>query len=74
MTNSLVICVCRDLRPASVDRSQEVMRVRLYELYAWGGPLVIAGVAATLDLLPRDALPSDILRPGFGQDKCWFRG
>ncbi|XP_034230966.1 probable G-protein coupled receptor Mth-like 1 [Thrips palmi] len=63
----------RDLRPASVDKNQEVVRMRLYEAYAWGGPLVIAGVAAALDHLPADEYPH-LLRPGFGQNKCWFRG
>lgn len=63
----------RDLRPASVDKNQEAVRMRLYEAYAWGGPLVIAGVAAALDNLPADQY-AHLLRPGFGDVKCWFRG
>lgn len=47
--------------------------MRLYEVYAWGGPLIIAAVAAALDHLPVDQYP-DLLRPGFGQEKCWFLG
>lgn len=66
-------CCCRDLRPASVDKNQEAVRMRLYEAYAWGGPLVIAGVAAALDHLPAGQYPH-LLRPGFGYDKCWFKG
>lgn len=47
--------------------------MRLYEAYAWGGPLIIAGVAAALDHLPADQYPH-LLRPGFGQESCWFLG
>ncbi|KAE8752412.1 hypothetical protein FOCC_FOCC000884, partial [Frankliniella occidentalis] len=62
----------RDLRPASVDKNQETVRMRLYEAYAWGGPLIIAGVAAALDRLPKTDEYEHLLRPGFGEDKCWF--
>lgn len=64
----------RDLRPASVDKNQETVRMRLYEAYAWGGPLIIAGVAAALDRLPKTDEYEHLLRPGFGEDKCWFYG
>ncbi|XP_022188007.2 LOW QUALITY PROTEIN: probable G-protein coupled receptor Mth-like 1 [Nilaparvata lugens] len=65
----------RDLRPTSLDKGQEVCRLRLYELYAWGGPLLIAGTAACFDSLPDDAYPSDgIFRPKFGSNSCWFAG
>ncbi|XP_069669202.1 probable G-protein coupled receptor Mth-like 1 isoform X2 [Periplaneta americana] len=63
----------RDLRPASLDKSQETFRLRLYQLYAWGGPLLIAGVAAILDNLPEESY-SSFLRPRFGQQRCWFYG
>lgn len=63
----------RDLRPASIDKNQEAVRMRLYEVYAWGGPLVFAAVAAALDHLPADQYPH-LLRPGFGLEKCWFLG
>ncbi|KAL1140237.1 hypothetical protein AAG570_000169 [Ranatra chinensis] len=63
----------RDLRPASLDKGQEACRLRLYEVYAWGGPLVIAGIAALLDNLPQ-AGDTNLLRPQFGKSSCWFRG
>lgn len=60
----------RDLRPASLDKGQENLRLRLYELYAWGCPLFIAGVAALLDHLPRGSF----IGPRFGDKRCWFYG
>ncbi|KAH8295580.1 hypothetical protein KR018_006221, partial [Drosophila ironensis] len=58
----------RDFRPSSLERSQEALRLVLYSLYAWGGPLLITFVAACVDQLPETTL----LRPGFGQVVCWF--
>uniref|UniRef100_A0A182QWH6 G-protein coupled receptors family 2 profile 2 domain-containing protein n=1 Tax=Anopheles farauti TaxID=69004 RepID=A0A182QWH6_9DIPT len=69
-----VICdmpkVVSDLRPTSLEKSQEICRLRIYEVYAWGVPLVIAGVAAILDNLPDSN--DTYLRPRFGEAKCWF--
>uniref|UniRef100_A0A182YFZ7 G-protein coupled receptors family 2 profile 2 domain-containing protein n=1 Tax=Anopheles stephensi TaxID=30069 RepID=A0A182YFZ7_ANOST len=61
-----------DLRPTSLEKSQEICRLRIYEVYAWGVPLVIAGVAAILDNLPDSN--DTYLRPRFGEAKCWFYG
>uniref|UniRef100_A0A1I8MRA8 G-protein coupled receptors family 2 profile 2 domain-containing protein n=1 Tax=Musca domestica TaxID=7370 RepID=A0A1I8MRA8_MUSDO len=64
----------RDFRPSSLERNQEVIRLRLYSAYAWGIPLLIAAIAACVDLMPESAL----LRPGFGERNengdlvCWF--
>jgi G protein-coupled receptor Mth (Methuselah protein) len=63
----------RDLRPTSLDKGQETFRLRLYQLYAWGGPLLIAGIAGILDSLPEE-IYSSLLRPRFGQQRCWFYG
>ncbi|XP_055634787.1 probable G-protein coupled receptor Mth-like 1 isoform X4 [Toxorhynchites rutilus septentrionalis] len=60
----------RDLRPTSLEKSQEICRLRIYEVYAWGVPLVIAGVAAILDNMPDTVY----LRPRFGERTCWFYG
>uniref|UniRef100_A0A1Q3FUJ4 Putative g-protein coupled receptor mth-like 1 n=2 Tax=Culex tarsalis TaxID=7177 RepID=A0A1Q3FUJ4_CULTA len=60
----------RDLRPTSLEKSQEICRLRIYEVYAWGVPFVIAGVAAILDNLPDTVY----LRPRFGERTCWFYG
>ncbi|XP_058059118.1 probable G-protein coupled receptor Mth-like 1 isoform X2 [Anopheles bellator] len=62
----------RDLRPTSLEKSQEVCRLRIYEVYAWGVPLVIAGVAAILDNLPDSS--DSYLKPRFGEARCWFFG
>ncbi|XP_051159125.1 probable G-protein coupled receptor Mth-like 1 [Leptopilina boulardi] len=63
----------RDLRPASLEKGQETLRLRVYAVYAWGGPLLVAGLAAVLDHLPEDPA-STFLRPRFGDNKCWFYG
>ncbi|XP_050437799.1 probable G-protein coupled receptor Mth-like 1 [Adelges cooleyi] len=63
----------RDLRPANLDKGQEACRLRLYQLYAWGVPLVIATLAAVLDRIPPDQYQS-LIRPKFGEQRCWFDG
>ncbi|XP_014246462.1 probable G-protein coupled receptor Mth-like 1 [Cimex lectularius] len=62
----------RDLRPASLDKGQEACRLRIYELYAWGGPLLIAGIGAIFDHLPDKG--HNLIRPRFGEHRCWFYG
>lgn len=64
--------VRRDFRPTSLERGQEAWRLRVYMLYAWGGPLVLAGAAALLDQLPH--APDALLRPRFAVQRCWFYG
>jgi G protein-coupled receptor Mth (Methuselah protein) len=65
----------RDLRPVSTDPGQERFRYRAFSIYAWGFPLVINCAALTLDLLPVDAeLGKGLLRPRFGERRCWFYG
>lgn len=67
------IIFSRDLRPASLEKGQELLRLRFYAAYAWGGPLIVAGLAAFLDHLPQK--PEDtFLRPRFGEKQCWFYG
>ncbi|KAG8335799.1 hypothetical protein J6590_059312 [Homalodisca vitripennis] len=62
-----------DLRPSNLDKGQEACRLRFYELYAWGGPLVIAGIAAVCDHLPEESYPN-MIKPRFGEKRCWFYG
>ncbi|KZC09679.1 putative G-protein coupled receptor Mth-like 1 [Dufourea novaeangliae] len=68
-----VVCSVRDLRPASLEKGQETLRLRVYAGYAWGGPLLVAGVAALLDHLPSQPQYT-FLRPRFGEKHCWFYG
>lgn len=63
----------RDLRPASLEKGQETLRLRVYAAYAWGGPFLVAGVAALLDHLPSHPQYT-FLRPRFGEKQCWFYG
>ncbi|XP_061387133.1 probable G-protein coupled receptor Mth-like 1, partial [Musca vetustissima] len=62
----------RDFRPSSLERNQEMIRLRLYSAYAWGIPLLITTIAACVDLVPE----SSLLRPGFYAKSpylvCWF--
>lgn len=60
----------RDFRPSSLERNQELLRLRLYSAYAWGVPLLISVIAFTVDHLPE----TQLLRPGFGERSCWFSG
>lgn len=63
----------RDFRPTSLERGQEAWRLRVYMVYAWGGPLLVAGAAALLDHLPPSAA-APFLRPRFAVQRCWFYG
>lgn len=63
----------RDLRPVSLEKGQETLRLRVYACYAWGGPFLVAGLAALLDHLPPQPQYT-YLRPRFGEKQCWFYG
>lgn len=63
----------RDFRPTSLERGQEAWRLRVYMVYAWGGPLLVAGAAAVLDHVP-PAAAAPFLRPRFAVQRCWFYG
>ncbi|XP_063239036.1 probable G-protein coupled receptor Mth-like 1 [Bacillus rossius redtenbacheri] len=62
----------RDLRPANMDKGQELRRLRVYQLYAWGFPVLVAGLAVLVDNLPAEY--GSLLRPRFGRHSCWFYG
>lgn len=56
-----------------MEKVKETLRLRIYELYAWGVPFFIAIIAGILDNLPEK--PNEkFLRPRFGENKCWFYG
>lgn len=56
-----------------MEKGQELVRLRIYEVYAWGMPIIITIVAAILDNLPESSTET-FLRPRFGENKCWFYG
>lgn len=56
-----------------MEKGQELFRLRIYEVYAWGMPIIITIVAAVLDNL-HDGGTEKFLRPRFGENKCWFYG
>ena len=75
-TFDLSVCyqiLCSDFRPTSMEKGQELVRLRIYEVYAWGMPIIITVVAAILDHLPESSTEK-FLRPRFGENKCWFYG
>uniref|UniRef100_A0ABD2XQP8 Uncharacterized protein n=1 Tax=Trichogramma kaykai TaxID=54128 RepID=A0ABD2XQP8_9HYME len=67
----MCILTLRDLRPANLEKGQEMIRLRFYSAYAWGGPLIVAGLAAFFDHLP-ETPGQTFLRPRFGEKQCWF--
>ena len=56
-----------------MEKGQEIFRLRIYEVYAWGVPILITTIAAVLDNLPENSSET-FLRPRFGENKCWFYG
>lgn len=69
----VIFNIYRDFRPTSLEKGQELVRLRIYQVYAWGVPLIICIVGIILDNLPKS--PEDtFLRPRFGEKKCWFYG
>ncbi|XP_066151869.1 probable G-protein coupled receptor Mth-like 1 [Euwallacea fornicatus] len=63
----------RDLRPQSTEKSQERLRLYLYEAYAWGVPFIIVFVGILADLTPSSS-DGSFLGPRFALNKCWFAG
>lgn len=62
----------RDFRPTSLEKGQEKVRLRIYKIYSWGIPFIIATVAAVIDNMP--SLSDHFLRPKFAVVRCWFAG
>lgn len=46
----------------------------MYELYAWGLPIIITFVGVFFDNFPAAADNERFIRPRFGERKCWFYG
>lgn len=63
----------RDFRPTTLEKGQEICRLRIYIVYAWGLPLLISGLAVIYDNIPEDEHET-FLRPRFGERNCWFYG
>ncbi|KAL1450488.1 hypothetical protein WDU94_002852 [Cyamophila willieti] len=63
----------RVVQPTSLDKTQVTFRLRMYKLYAWGVPLIISGLGALMDHLPPDYQPN-MMKPKFGESRCWFHG
>lgn len=59
-----------DFRPSTLEKVQELVRLRIYQAYAFGLPLLIIAIAIILDNLPN----GEFLRPRFGQTRCGFDG
>ncbi|XP_066952255.1 probable G-protein coupled receptor Mth-like 1 [Macrobrachium rosenbergii] len=61
----------RSMRLGPEPSEQSRLRFRLYSLYSWGCPFVIAVISVIIDSLPEDI---EVIRPRFGETTCWFDG
>ncbi|XP_064108444.1 uncharacterized protein LOC135216861 [Macrobrachium nipponense] len=59
----------RSMRLGPEPSEQSRLRFRLYSLYSWGCPFVIAVISVIIDSLPEDI---EVIRPRFGETTCWF--
>ncbi|XP_066952174.1 uncharacterized protein [Macrobrachium rosenbergii] len=59
----------KSMRPVPETGELSRLRFKLYSLYSWGCPLVIAVVSAIIQSLPESV---KVIRPNFGDAKCWF--
>lgn len=51
-------------------REREHKKFIFYSIYSWGCPLILLGV--TLIMQFHNDIPDSVLRPRFGEKKCWF--
>lgn len=73
--NIKCVFICSDFRPTSLEKGQEIVRLRFYKVYAWGVPLIITGTAATLDHMRKNAMTEvTFLQPRFCEKEYWFAG
>ncbi|XP_046427059.1 G-protein coupled receptor Mth2-like isoform X2 [Neodiprion fabricii] len=52
-------------------RQRERKKFILYSIYAWGCACLLTGICIIMEYAP--GIPSNIVRPEFGVDKCWFK-
>ena len=64
------VSVNREMRPRNGRIQQLGRRFVFYSLYAWCVPFIIVIVGQILDNV-NDPIPN-IIKPGFGEMKCWF--
>ncbi|XP_044003329.1 G-protein coupled receptor Mth2-like isoform X4 [Aphidius gifuensis] len=55
--------------PGSV-KQREKKKFIYYSLYAWGLASILTGICLIADLVP--GLPNYLIKPKFGNQKCWF--
>lgn len=68
---NILLSPCRSMRPVAETGELSRLRFKMYSVYSWGCPVFISLVAVIVDSLPEDF---DVIRPGFGIDRCWFAG
>lgn len=72
--NSFILYDSSDFRP-SMERNQERNRLRIYKIYAFGIPLLIAGIAAMRHSSSSSTAGDDVyLQPRFCETEYWFAG
>ncbi|XP_059052162.1 G-protein coupled receptor Mth2-like [Achroia grisella] len=56
-------------RGSSTSKRRETRRFTMYSFYAWGIPLLLTAVTASMQYAN---LPPGVIKPGFGDKRCWF--
>ncbi|KAM3965299.1 G-protein coupled receptor Mth2 [Aphomia sociella] len=56
-------------RGSSSTKRREMRRFGMYSAYAWGIPFLLTAVTAGMQY---GNLPPSIIKPGFGDKRCWF--
>ncbi|XP_015514293.1 G-protein coupled receptor Mth2 isoform X1 [Neodiprion lecontei] len=52
-------------------RQRERKKFILYSIYAWGCACLLTGICIIMEYAP--GIPSNVVRPEFGVEKCWFK-
>nr|QPB73588.1 GPCR4 [Penaeus japonicus] len=59
----------KSMRPVAESGERSRFRFKMYSLYSWGCPLLIAVASFIVQELPEDF---GVIKPDFGNTKCWF--
>lgn len=54
--------------------ANDAKKFKVYCAYAFGVPLAVTLVTIILHFLPDEKVADGVLRPGFGEVACWFKG
>ncbi|XP_012254974.2 G-protein coupled receptor Mth2-like isoform X4 [Athalia rosae] len=52
-------------------KQRERKKFFMYSIYAWGCAILLTAVCVIMDFVP--GIPDTVIRPEFGEERCWFR-